>query len=59
MPTRFLHTADWQLGKPYEHIDKGGDKRMLNHAADKCLRVILFTHPPALFKAMGADETNL
>ena len=32
---------------------------MLNHASEKGLQVILFTHSPALFKAMGADETNL
>ena len=32
---------------------------MLNHAAEKGLQVILFTHSPALFKAMGADESNL
>lgn len=32
---------------------------MLNHAAEKGLQIILFTHSPALFKAMGADETNL
>ncbi len=32
---------------------------MLNHAAEKGLQVILFTHSPTLFKAMGADETNL
>jgi DNA repair exonuclease SbcCD ATPase subunit len=32
---------------------------MLNHAAGKGLQVILFTHSPALFKAMGADESNL
>jgi DNA repair exonuclease SbcCD nuclease subunit len=29
MPTRFLHTADWQLGKPYERIDNDDDKRSL------------------------------
>jgi DNA repair exonuclease SbcCD nuclease subunit len=29
MPTRFLHTADWQLGKPYERIDNEDDKRSL------------------------------
>lgn len=32
---------------------------MLNHAAEKGLQVILFTHAPALFKAMGGDESNL
>jgi DNA repair exonuclease SbcCD ATPase subunit len=32
---------------------------MLNHASEKGLQVILFTHSPALFKAMGADESNL
>ena len=32
---------------------------MLNHAAEKGLQVILFTHAPSLFKAMGADESNL
>ena len=32
---------------------------MLNHAAGKGLQVILFTHSPAFFKAMGADESNL
>ena len=29
MPTRFLHTADWQLGKPYERIENDDDKRSL------------------------------
>ncbi len=29
MPTRFIHTADWQLGKPYERIDNEDDKRSL------------------------------
>jgi len=29
MPTRFIHTADWQLGKPYERIDNDDDKRSL------------------------------
>lgn len=29
MPIRFIHTADWQLGKPYERIDKEDDKRSL------------------------------
>lgn len=32
---------------------------LLNHASEKGLQVILFTHSPALFKSMGADETNL
>jgi chromosome segregation ATPase len=32
---------------------------MLNHASEKGLQVILFTHSPVLFKAMGADESNL
>jgi DNA repair exonuclease SbcCD ATPase subunit len=32
---------------------------LLNHASEKGLQVILFTHSPALFKAMGADESNL
>jgi DNA repair exonuclease SbcCD ATPase subunit len=32
---------------------------MLNHASEKGLQVILFTHSPALFKAMGADESSL
>ena len=27
MSTRFIHTADWQLGKPYERIDSADDKR--------------------------------
>jgi len=27
MTTRFIHTADWQLGKPYERIDSASDKR--------------------------------
>ncbi len=29
MPTRFIHTADWQLGKPYERIENDDDKRSL------------------------------
>lgn len=29
MPTRFIHTADWQLGKPYERIDSADDKRSM------------------------------
>ena len=29
MPIRFIHTADWQLGKPYERIDNEDDKRSL------------------------------
>lgn len=29
MATRFIHTADWQLGKPYERIDNEDDKRSL------------------------------
>jgi DNA repair exonuclease SbcCD ATPase subunit len=32
---------------------------LLNHASEKGLQVILFTHAPALFKPMGADESNL
>lgn len=32
---------------------------MLNHAAEKGLQIILFTHSPSLFKTMGADETAL
>jgi len=32
---------------------------MLNHAAGKGLQVILFTHSPAMYKAMGADESSL
>jgi len=27
MATRFIHTADWQLGKPYERISTEGDKK--------------------------------
>lgn len=29
MTTRFIHTADWQLGKPYERIDSADDKRSM------------------------------
>jgi DNA repair exonuclease SbcCD ATPase subunit len=32
---------------------------LLNHASEKGLQVILFTHAPSLFKPMGADESNL
>jgi DNA repair exonuclease SbcCD ATPase subunit len=32
---------------------------LLNHASEKGLQVILFTHAPALFKPMGADESAL
>lgn len=32
---------------------------LLNHASEKGLQVILFTHSPALFNAMGADMSAL
>jgi uncharacterized protein YhaN len=32
---------------------------MLDHAAEKGMQLILLTHTPSLFKAMGADETRL
>lgn len=43
----FSYTDKENLNKVY---------RMLNHAADKGIQVILFTHSPDQFKEMGADE---
>lgn len=43
----FSYTDQENLNKVY---------RMLNHAADKGIQVILFTHSPDQFKEMGADQ---
>ena len=43
----FSYTDKENLNKVY---------RMLNHAADKGIQVILFTHSPDQFKEMGADQ---
>ena len=43
----FSYTDKENLNKVY---------RMLNHAADKGIQVILFTHSPDQFKEMGANE---
>lgn len=40
MPITFLHTADWQLGKPYQRVADEGKRARLQHERIACLRRI-------------------
>jgi DNA repair exonuclease SbcCD nuclease subunit len=40
MPTTFLHTADWQLGKPYQRVSDDTKRARLQHERIACLRRI-------------------
>lgn len=40
MPITFLHTADWQLGKPYQRVADDAKRARLQHERIACLRRI-------------------
>ncbi len=40
MPTTFIHTADWQLGKPYQRVANNDKRVRLQHERIQCLRRI-------------------
>lgn len=40
MPITFLHTADWQLGKPYQRVADDAKRARLQHERITCLRRI-------------------
>lgn len=40
MPITFLHTADWQLGKPYQRVTDDTKRARLQHERIACLRRI-------------------
>ena len=40
MSTTFLHTADWQLGKPYQRVADNAKRARLQHERIACLRRI-------------------
>ncbi len=54
MPTTFLHTADWQLGKPYARVDDTLKRGRLQNERFECLKRI-----SALVKSHKVDFVTI